>query len=309
MKHVIPAIFCILSFVAGAQIKNTTLKGYIAVEGGESFTYKIVFTDSSGIIKGYSLIYQDEKKDVKSIVGGNIDRNARTLSFKETSIVYNHGFESNAIMCLVDAKLKYARNNNSFVLSGPYTSADAGNAACGTGTISFITEDVLKELFSATPATDTPKPAKKAIAEKPVSNYRPSRAVVSENIDARHTTEKVSTPDEITSGVDKIYEWRSDTVIAEVWDGGNIDGDIITVLYNNVTILNHYTLVKEKKQLHIPLSGKGIDILTIVANNEGSEPPNTANILLTDGDNQYNIIAYNSVGQQANIKIKKAGTK
>ncbi len=308
MKYGILALFCIISFAAKAQVKTTTLKGYIAVAGGESFTYKLVFSDSLGAINGYSLTYAEEKKEVRSSITGTIDRKARTFSFRETSIVYNHGFESKAIMCLVDTKLKYARSNNSYVLSGPFSSNDATNTSCGAGTISFVTEAELNELFAdASAKSDTPKAVKKPNIERPASSYRPSRPVVNENYHA--PTDKAPVADEITSGVDKIYEWHTDTVVAEIWDGGNVDGDIISVLYNNASILKRYTLAKEKKQLRIPLSGKDMDILTIVANNEGNEPPNTANILLIDGDKQYNIVAYNSIGQEANIKIKKVGIK
>ena len=308
MKQGLLILCCIISFAAKAQIKPITLKGYIAVEGGESFTYKLVFTDSAGTIKGYSLIYQDEIKDVKSDVVGNIDRKAKTLSIKETSIVYNHGFESNAIMCLVSAQLKYAYSNNAYTLAGPLTSSDATNTYCGTGTITFMADDALKALFASNDKKDTVVPVKKASTDNIYRTRPASRPIVNNNYQPPKQ-ESTNPPDEITTGVDKVYEWHSDTVVAEIWDGGNIDGDIITVLYNGIPILKHYTLTKEKKQLRISLSAKTTDVLTIVAINEGNEPPNTANILLIDGDKQYNIVAYNSMGQEATIKIKKAGAK
>ena len=89
-----------------------------------------------------------------------------------------------------------------------------------------------------------------------------------------------------------------------IWDGGTIDGDKVTVLLNGKNVLNNYTLTSAKKAFHLALD-EGMNTLTIIANNEGSEPPNTANIQLADGEATYNIIAYNNTGQQATVTIQR----
>ena len=121
-------------------------------------------------------------------------------------------------------------------------------------------------------------------------------------------TNAITTPvvtDKITANIEKTYNWHSDTVVLDIWDGGSQDGDKITLLYNGKALLTHYLLVKEKKQLHIPLSGSNINTITILAENEGLEPPNTASLMLTDGQIRYSILAYNNKGQQAVIRIQK----
>jgi hypothetical protein len=50
-------------------------------------------------------------------------------------------------------------------------------------------------------------------------------------------------------------------------------------------------------------------VITIYAEEEGNEPPTTANMLLTDGSKQYPVIAYNNRGRQAVIRIRKAVKK
>lgn len=301
-------IICICCGTAMAQVKNYTLKGYMGVQGGESFSYRLVFSDSAGNIKGYSLTYLSENKDIKAWITGRIDRKNKTLSFHETSIVYNNGFVSNAIICLVDAQLHYVPANKGNMLEGPLTSKNYSNAECARGSINFVNDDVLKELFSETAATtaDTIIPVKKQEPAKVPEKKKPMMVVYDTARNNRSLyTPSAAEPDRITANVEKVYDWNSDTVVIDIWDGSNIDGDVVSVLYNGNTVLQHYSLKEKKKQLRIPLSSAGMDTITILAEEEGNEPPNTANLSLTDGSIQHQLIAYNNKGKKAEIKIRK----
>ncbi len=297
----------LLLSISAYAAKEITLRGYIGVEGGESFSYNITFTDSAGAVKGYSVTYIEEPKETRSAIAGHLDRANRTLSFKELNIIHNHGFHSNATMCLIDVTLKYMPNTTStgYILKGTYKSADASATYCGMGTVTFINDDVLKTLFETTAPADTVAIVKK----QPAVPKRPTGIRVEPMYPARPqpaVQPVVRTVEEITTGVEKIYDWRSDTAVVDVWDGGTIDGDRITILFNGRKILANYLLTASKMRLRLPISPTGVDVLTIVANNEGTEPPNTANLQLADGSQVYNIVAYNDVGREAVIKIKRA---
>ena len=77
-------ILCAL-FTSNAQTKQTTLTGKLVMKTGEVFPYKLVFTDSGNVIKGYSLTYK-EPDETKTAIRGTIDRQMRTLFFKEKDI-------------------------------------------------------------------------------------------------------------------------------------------------------------------------------------------------------------------------------
>ena len=109
---------------------------------------------------------------------------------------------------------------------------------------------------------------------------------------------------EITTGLKKQFDWKTDSCIVEVYDGGVVDGDIITVAFNNVEVLTRYTLVKKKYRFRLNLTEK-VSKIEIFAENEGKSPPNTANILLTDGNRHYRIKAYNEIGESAEILLKR----
>ena len=282
--------------------RKFTLNGYLAVRGGESYHYRLVFTDTGDILKGYSLTYDDENKDTKALIEGRIDRKAKMLSFRETEITYNHGFESHVTICLIDATLKYDAANKA--LAGKLSSKDIGNADCGGGSINFINEQELKQLFSEEqPKKDT---VAKTLPTAVVAVPKKKMTIIYDTV---HTVKSVAVaplPDKITTGIEKSYEWTSDTLKLDVWDGGKIDGDVISILMDDKPLLKGYTLTQGKKRIEIPLPGHGTKYaIIIIAQNEGNEAPNTADILLIDGEKSYHVVAYNEIGKTAVIRLHK----
>lgn len=301
--------FLLISAVSApvfAQKKQYTLKGFMGIQGGESFTYLLHLHDSTGnIMAGYGYTYTNEKNDVKAAVIATIDRGSNSINLREVSILYNNYFVSKATICLVDAKLTY--NKNEQTLSGPLNTNTAGNGAeCSRGSISFSNAGEINALFNATPQSvnldkpvepETPKPEVKKpaiIVYDTVAKAKP-----------KATVPEVKKTESITEGKGKTYTWQSDNIVMEIWDGNNEDNDRVTILMNGEEVLKNHMLTKERKKLTFPVGGNELNIISIVANNEGSDPPNTANILLLDNDIQYEIIAHNTTGKKAMIHIKR----
>jgi hypothetical protein len=292
-----------------AQKNEYSLKGFMGVQGGESFTYKLELKDSvRNILSGYAYTYLNEKNDVKTYVIAEADRDKKTLFIREATIIYNHYFESKALICLVESLLTYS--NTEHTLSGPLTTMTAGNgASCSKGSITFTNVTELNNLFNPEAKNVQPTPTaqvmpKPAPAKAPKVVYdtlrKPKPATV-----APKPVPEIKKPETITEGKDKTYRWQSDNIVLEIWDGNNEDNDRVTILFNGTELIKDYVLTKQKKKLSIPVGGNELNIITIVANNEGGDPPNTANILLSDNDIHYDIIAHNTVGKRALIKIMK----
>lgn len=304
MIHRIICALLLLPFLCCAQTHSYTLNGSLGVESGETFTYQLVFSDSAGYIDGYATTYLQKEKDTRASITGKIDRNNKTLSFVETGIVYNNGFRSNAIICLIKSTLQYRREGNRYVLAGGVTSKDViGRAACAAGSVRFEESAEIDALFRET--TIAPSQVTPQAAPRP---SEPPRVVVIDK--TKPATPKPATPvtpqrTEITEGRDKIYEWQTDTVIFEIRDGGRIDDDVVTVRYNNATILDKYTLTKDPKRIILPLTNQETNVITVIAGYEGNEPPNTADIVLRDGDTVHEIVAHNRFGKEAHIRIQK----
>ncbi len=300
MIYRITCALLLFPLFCAAQRPSFTLNGSLGVESGETFTYQLVFTDSAGFISGYAVTYLQKEYDTRAAITGTIDRKNKTLSVTETEIVYNHGFRSHAIICLIKSTLTYRKEGSSFVLAGPVTSKDIGNASCSRGSVRFEDAGVLEALFHEAPS-----------APQPLQPATPPRVVVIDKTKPAQTQPATAAtpvspqPAQITEGREKIYDWQTDTIVFEIWDGGRIDGDVVTVRYNDAIILSKHQLTKEKKRIILPLTGKETDMITVIAGYEGNEPPNTANIALHDGNVIHEIVAHNSFGKQAHIRIRK----
>lgn len=291
--YVVQWIVCVS--VSFAQPKQIVLNGNIAMTTGEVFPFKIEVTEAAGTVIGYSYTYK-EPNETKAVINGTLNRKLQTLDFRETEIVYSHGYVTRAYMCLVNAHLEYRQSGvRGSVLTGSLTSTELDKTSCTAGTITFKNDEEIQNLFGYHEQYDTVISMKK----KPKETYIPPAPATVVAPEPPLLTEKV------TAGIEKSYEWYTDTVIVDIWDGGNIDGDRLSVSFNDKPYLTNYYLLKEKRQLRIPITGTGVNTLTITADNEGSDPPNTATLLLTDGVKHYSVIAYNPKGQQAVIKIKK----
>ncbi len=292
MKKLLTIFLLLFTTCVHAQLY--TLRGSLRMNTGEVFAYKLVFTaNAHGDIKGYSYTYT-EPNDTKTAIVGVLDKHSRRLTFSEKTIAYSHDVHTSAYMCLVDANLDYEHSGNGYALTGPINGAEADRTACTPGTVVFDLDGELDALFNTQEKFDTVitmgrKP--KNVAQSP-----PKPVAIDPT--------PIAT-DKITKGIEKAYEWHSDTVVVEVWDGSTVDGDKISVYFNGIPFLTGYVLVKQKKVLHIPIAGYGFNALTIKAENEGAEPPNTADIILRDGKTIYSILAYNNKGESALIKIKR----
>ncbi len=294
MRCIALAVFVwLLPCLCAAQSKPVTLNGTLTVNTGETFPYKIVITEKDGVVQGHSYTYA-APDDTKTVITGTLDRKAHTLTFKETEIVYSHNVYTKAYMCLVDAKLSYniAKGNE---LKGPITSKQLDNTACTPGTLAFSNSDEIQFLFAYHDKYDTVI----SMGKKPTRAVPETKAEEPSQENVSGVTEK------ITAGTEKMYEWKSDTIGIELWDGGTTDGDRVTLEHNGTVLLQHYSLIKEIKKLRVALA-PGVNTITVLAENEGYDPPNTATMRLTDGKTHYNVVAYNLKNHIAVIKIRRA---
>jgi hypothetical protein len=294
-----------ISLKAVSQKEDRVLKGYLGIEGGESFEFKIQFSDSAGYLKGYTYAWLEENKQVKSSMTGYLDRQNKALSFKETRILSNKGFKSNATICLIQASLSYRKDGSMHVFRGPITSNDMAQVSCSRGSVVFPDQESLNELFKE--PDSFPPPEKTSVVSRDAksksvriiydtSSYKPVRQF--------SPVFEIKQPEKLTAGTEKILDWVSDSLVIEIWDTA-VDGDIVSVLLNGKSILNNYVLSHEKKRIVLPVSPGRMDMISIVAENTGNQPPNTASVLLTDGFRTHEIIAYNDAGKSTIIKIKK----
>jgi hypothetical protein len=88
----------------------------------------------------------------------------------------------------------------------------------------------------------------------------------------------------------------------EVWDNESVDGDIISLNFNDNWILSNYTLQKLPHLVTVTLR-PGKNLLVLHALNLGKYPPNTAAMRVDDGITKQTIILESTLQQSGTVEI------
>ncbi len=101
-------------------------------------------------------------------------------------------------------------------------------------------------------------------------------------------------------------EVESDSISVDFYDNGEIDGDSISVFYNNDLIASHKRLSTKSTHFNLILDkDKEFNELTMFAENLGSIPPNTALMIIKDGKKYYEIRLTSTLEKSAMVRIKR----
>lgn len=98
----------------------------------------------------------------------------------------------------------------------------------------------------------------------------------------------------------------SDSIRVSFYDNGEIDGDSISVFLNNQPILMKQGLAATALNIYIVLDkSKEVNELGMFAENLGKYPPNTALMVLYDGNERHEVYLSSSLSQNATIRIRR----
>lgn len=300
----------LLFFVLFASINGYTqnIAGYwygsaSVTNGGSANNYLVELilkqngTAVQGIINYY---FRNTFRSFKTT--GTYDPSTRFLSIRNIPVTYYGSTTQMEVDCPMDlvAQLRAAKAGSnlkgSFVTKGQYKytcpeiffdiklNEDANNQD------SILTAlRQFKETYQVwTPsASDTLVAA--TIIQRPVINY-----VVSNQYKER---EKV---------IAEEIEVESDSVRIDFYDNGEIDGDSISIFYNDKLLASSQKLSAKAVHLMVALdSTKELNEITMFADNLGTIPPNTALMLVYDGKKRYEVRLSSSLQKNATVRFRK----
>jgi hypothetical protein len=108
------------------------------------------------------------------------------------------------------------------------------------------------------------------------------------------------------SDFEHIKEIKVDTGIIRLdfYDNAQVDGDIISVLLNNTPLASNQKLTSKPITLEIKvdLDNKEQEI-TMVAENQGDIPPNTALLIITAGNKRYQLYLTSTEKKNAQVRF------
>jgi hypothetical protein len=99
---------------------------------------------------------------------------------------------------------------------------------------------------------------------------------------------------------------QSDSLKIDFYDNGEIDGDSISVFFNNELMAFNRILSTRSVHFDIVLdNNKPVNELSMFADNLGAIPPNTALMVVNDGKKRYEVRLSSNFEKNATIRIKR----
>lgn len=109
----------------------------------------------------------------------------------------------------------------------------------------------------------------------------------------------------------KTIEIDNSTFTVDLYDNGEIDGDSISLFFNGKLLLSHKRLSDKALRLKLDVdTDRVVNELIMYAENLGTIPPNTALMVVNDGDNRYEVRISSDLQKSGVIRfVHKAKTK
>jgi len=292
-----------------------TLQGWSQTVFGYWYGSANVKSSSSANNYLVEMVLQPEKNFVKGIlnyyfkntyrslpVKGSYNAATRQLILYDVPMVY-HGSSGNfEVDCIMDMVGLLRVSQAKSVINGAFTAKPEYKYTCTP--ISFTLtldgnasnkDSVMKALseFKENYQVWKPTEADTLVAAKVIQ-----RKVVNYVIEKQFTERESALVNEI--------EVESDSLRVDIYDNGEIDGDIVSLFYNKQLILFNQKLTHKSIHLDIVLdSTKAENEITLFAENLGLIAPNTALLRIRDGQNVYDLRVSSSLEKNATIRIRR----
>ena len=97
---------------------------------------------------------------------------------------------------------------------------------------------------------------------------------------------------------------EASTMLIELYDNGQVDGDTVSIYHNNKLVISHAGLSEKPVTLRIKVDAENPHHeLTMVADNLGSIPPNTSLMVITAAKKRYEVFISSSEQKNARLLI------
>jgi hypothetical protein len=277
--------------IGKVQVKNERF-----ADARDSYLAELELHQNGKSVKGKLNYYFKDSLFINSIEGSYDAANRKLILYKTPIIFYGSTDIHNGVDCYVTGNFTLRTAKIESVLSGILLSDEAHRYVVSpiafsfkksADTASFVMtrepDDSEEMIPSAAPVLLTTP----ALAE---AKKTPQQIVFEKR-------EKVITQ-EITV--------KSSVISLELYDNGEIDYDSVTVFVNGKEILPESMLSHRAIRLTVQLD-KHVEYtdISMFANNEGLIPPNTAALILYDGNKRYEIQMSSSLSRTATIRLRK----
>ena len=98
---------------------------------------------------------------------------------------------------------------------------------------------------------------------------------------------------------------NTQNLLIKVFDNGIVDDDTVSIFYNGKLLLGHQKLSEKAIELNLRLDEKAPrHEITLYADNLGKIPPNTALIIISDGEKRYELHSKANLSENAVLVLE-----
>lgn len=292
--------------------------------GGDECEYVLELELKGNKITGYSYTYFTEGgKRFYTIckVEGDFNPQLKYAEVRETERTKTN-VPTEISNCLQIHRLNYSSDKDGETLTGKWVPLPNQKGDCGFGVTQLTRRTLQKNFdgFNKGVAKNIPQTQKKIVptrkttvvpANSIAKNNKKLPLGTASNIDTKVSDVAANVQAEIKKqpneekeaaipppaefqkrnlNVLKTIVVNNDMIKVDLYDNGEIDGDSISLVYNGRMILNSKKL--SDKPITVKLNvdtDSDVNELVMFAENLGTIPPNTALMIVTDGNNRYEV--------------------
>ncbi len=315
-------------------------KGDIGLFTGGNTEYVLEIEIDGSDVTGSSYTYFENRKYyVICSLSGTYNKKDKKITVTETARVKG-STPKDWSDCLQTHILYYQKEEGKELLVGNWKTAPGQLSDCGVG-FTTLSRRVLSNTnvtFNKNSRTPVTKPNTEVkipdLTDKNKNNTPPvvkttpvkPKPIITPPVIKNDSPKKTETPPTVTAPVIKketelkiddqsSFEKRNNTVIktieidketfkVDLYDNGDIDGDSISLFFNGRLLLSHKRLGDKALSLTLTIDdNRSVNELVMYAENLGEIPPNTALMVVTDGDNRYEVRIASDLQKSGTIRF------
>ena len=281
-------LFSMITFISYSQSEHEYF-GAIKLNDTSLISYKIVFSENKGNIKGFSITDLGGEHETKSDIIGSYDEKNKELHFKEKGIIYTKSPITQDDFCFINFKSETFSLKNSKSLKGGFIGLFSDNTECINGEIRMtLAEKIVKR---------TKKLSKKISRTKLISDSLKNKINLVKLMDTLNMN--ILRKEQVLS----VFT-TSNKVYLIIFDGGKEDGDKVKIIINGKVILDKFEIKNKESIIPILIDRNKIEV-KIVALTNGTISPNTMSVKIRDDNRVIDVLSNLKKGESTQIDILK----
>lgn len=304
MKNLLLTLSIFIASFANAQNVDGYWYGTANVSGGinaSNYLVELIVKQNSNSVNAVLNYYF--KNTYRSVhVNGNYNPTTREITLNNIPVTYFGSTTTFEVDCMMDFRGILRTSKVESDLSGQFVTRKAYVNTCpdmnfglklnkeaGNHDSILLAIKNFKETYQVWRPSANDTLVASTVIQRPVVNY-----VIANQFKERENF------------IAEEIEVDADSVLVDFYDNGEVDGDSISVFYNNQLLAFNRRL--STKAIHFSLrldSTKVFNDLTMFADNLGSLPPNTALMIVYDGKKRYEVRLSSNLQKNATVRIKR----